>query len=174
MAVVGTLANSTVDQAWAGVDKPLLVLAITLEKQKKLKADLGGMDKELTNAGFKNKDDIPVIHLELGVSRSVGAGSSASSGKPEFKSLRFVASIDSYVALLMQACVSGEKVTSAVFSYVAHSGNKNEVVMKVTLEDGYVNDVEIIDGLMYCQLNTRKLSIDNNANKPFTTEFYDQ
>jgi hypothetical protein len=176
MGKMGELSNSLVSKPWeypeVVTNRPLIALEIKFTSAGQIVNDMGGMDQALVKANLAKT--IPVTHLEMGVSRVVSAGNQSSSGSALFKSLRFASSNDSYTALLVNACLTGDQFKTAKFSYVAHSGKDTSVIMSISLEDGYLTDVEVVDGLVYCELTTRTLAIDNTAKKVMSYTFFDK
>jgi len=152
-------------------NQPLMCLDITFVNQGQLTNNAGGVDQSLVTAGYAKQ--IPIIHFEQGASRSVSAGNQSISGSPVAKPVRFVTAIDSYVALMTQACITGEQFSKAIFHYVEHSSKgAAQTTMSITYTDGFITHADIVNGLFYCELTTRTLAIDNVWNKPFSGEFF--
>jgi chaperonin GroEL (HSP60 family) len=61
-------------------------------------------------------------------------------------------------------------VKSAVFSFVGHVGEaKTQVVQVVTLTEGFITNVEVVDGLLYCRLSASSIGVDDKVKKKTTS-----
>lgn len=104
--------------------------------------DVDGMEGESRTTGFEGQVELEAWDWGVANSGSAGGGSGISAGRTTVRALTVGHLVDSASTQLLQACVRGTRVRSAVLSVVA-PGERPVTVLAVTLTDLLVTSVSV-------------------------------